>query len=856
MARALGILGDSAQDTLGGGLAPMGGELPVGGASESLGGFIKARPKAKIDTSPISLIVGRKISETALSFIGEKESYGQKYSSDRSFVLYALGQALVECLCASADRRAIRDEVILGYKQVLAHMPPERDSPLGDDGANIRTPLTWKIRQALHAFFLESITGIRPFIKTEPSWGGDITTANKIEAYYDDLYENQIRFKKKIDIAITLALDEGTSFLKPVWVRETKVIHATDIINPSNASLFGFQSDDQGGYFNPKTGDSVENNQVYAGLREVIIRDTPDLEVVSYFDAFIFPADVDCIDNASIVGHRSFITIDSLRQKARAGMIDGPQLKRLEEDTSLKQIDQQNQTNLGKTNLNKSERFNQDDEVAPLNSDYDQAKILKNSTQRLVEIVELTCRFDADGDELDEDWLVLLETSTKTILKMQPYSNTGLCHLRPVNIYMRPNKLYGQPLPQILEGMQDESDIATNMILDAGALANTVIIEESSSNRDPLDTQDLRVGLNKFTVDEAGKGFLVHQLVQGLQADIFPAREVINSMAADATAANETLVGGISDRPGTTAFETNQALIAGSRRLNVGVDRIREAVWEAHSVLHFITMLHHVTRSNGDLTAKIPYAVRTGSRVSYMDMTLNDFIQPVRFFPLGDGINTNEALKLQAAEKLYLMAERSPFIQNKMERMFSVTSYFLSAYGIKDYSNYIGTVDEARDLDAQAEQKAEQDPMASLPAMPPNIRPEYLAVELAKAGPEAAHAVIQMLQAITEATDTQQQGAEQELAQKDAEMQMSQNEHELELKQQDLLHKLDKAKSDVQAKSQVFSAQQAAQQAQHGAQMKVSQTNAMAQEKVNQAKVAAQQAKTKAAARPGIKSKS
>jgi hypothetical protein len=406
----------------------------------------------------------------------------------------------------------------------------------------------------------------------------------------------------------------------------------------------------------------------------------------------------------------------------------------------------------------------------------------------------------------------------------------------------------------MLDGLQQESDMAANLILDAAILANTLIVEEGEGVRSPLDVDDLQVGLNVFKVNaKAGEGFAVHPLAPNVQSGVFPARDVIDSMASDATAASETLIGNVS-KSGTTAFETNQAMVAGARRLKVGVTRIREAVWRTQSVLHTLCVQQYALKSGGDPEYKIPYPTRQGAATKYMDMTLAEFISPVRFFLLGDGINTDKGLQLQAAEKLYLMAERSPFIMGNMERLYAISADFLSAYGKKDYLNFIGSVDEAKKMDADAAEKA-QDPKTTIPQIESNANPESIAAILLKAAPEVVPQYIELLGALYAAAESgkaqaEQGAAEQEKAALELKLKQQAAQSDIEKTQMQMKFELEIGKLQLDAQLKEAQASQDAAIKQSRAAHTINQTkldaaDKLAAEKAKQSQSKASDSQTK-----------
>jgi hypothetical protein len=121
----------------------------------------------------------------------------------------------------------------------------------------------------------------------------------------------------------------------------------------------------------------------------------------------------------------------------------------------------------------------------------------------------------------------------------------------------------------------------------------------------------------------------------------------------------------------------------------------------------------------------VNYALtKSGYRV-YGTITAADLRIPLKWFAHGDTVNTNHALQLQGAEKVWLSSERSPFTSKSMARKWNAEAMFYQEYGVRDVEKVIGTLADAQAMDAQ---QAQMPPPPIMPQLPPNINDEFMAM--------------------------------------------------------------------------------------------------------------------------------
>lgn len=778
-------------------LGALGGGLPQGDPMQALQVPQPALPEptqdADLEGAAIDPDFGKKASDDELKEWGAESPPDWVGKSKSARMLYGLGKSIVQLAKDSAEARADRDDEIREYLKSVYMVPVERDSPIGDQGANIATSLTWEARQSLQAFILKVTTGVRPFFRTEPVNFQDCEGANKVETFYDSLLDGPVPFKPMIDTMSQKALDHGFVGLHVSWKRRKRKIREFTFLTPQVAVDMGMQPTVNGQFVDPENpGEVYTLGSVIDADRYKTVADYPEITPVSYWDFVMYPPKCYSVDEAFMVGRRLIVTVSDVNNLAKSGYLDAKAVKRLfnEDKNNTGPCPQYVDDTTRSCYLSSEDHVEGDtDGTAEITDSGAPGKANPLKSSRKVELLEVTIRVDNDGDDDDEDWIAVVETSTGTVLRVvrSPYGDTR--NIRTLAVYPREDSVYGLSLPEIMNSLQQEHSLATNMMFDGVALSQTVLLTERASAKNRVGREGFTVGINQRTVDDPAKDIKL-DTIPVIPATIYPSLDRIESMASKTTAVNETMMGvtGAS----TTATQSTQAMTAGVRRLEVLVMRVQGVLHEVMNLVHKVTTAYEMA-SVGDPAKPCVWVKGDGIPDALpVDLTLSDILIPMKFIPHGDLKNTDEDLRLQSAEKLFMMAQNSPFMGGSMERLYAVQRYVIGAYGVQNIQDFLGTMAEAQKMDKD---KAENPG----PEIPPfeKADPEWLANYLAM-NPDQADGVITMLQRISEA----QAAGQVKAAEIKAQVDMQANEQELGLKQQEmemnLEHQAQKNQLDLQ----------------------------------------------------------
>lgn len=698
---------------------------------------------------------------------------GIEKGSSRSEILDAVGVKIFDLVKEASEQRADRDGRINKQLDALQLLAPGRRSPLGPDGANIRTSPMFTAFCSLHGYLLQAVTGITPVLQMLPLGSGDNTPAKKQESYYDPYYQHEVGVRNLYDKGLEDAIKCGFSAFKVVWEYKKKKVFRVVQLTPSNAKEHGYTlpaNYTENQVVRGKKGKAKLGDYVQSQTSEVVL-DRPNIVVVPYFSFVVSPADCDDVELAVLVGDRKKETLSFIAQQSHCGVYDEEASERVIESAQrltggiLTHI-----LNAEAVDTGIKEEDLQPNEISPIKSGDE------------VELFHGIVSLDLDGDEISEDWMVSFETSTKTVLHLRPYNmSTTLRPYRPIVPNSVRAGLYSMSIGDLMEGVQDQMDSTVNLALDYAALSATFIVEEQSSATKKLP-KVLRPGMNKVETNEPNSVNVIPLVSRDSQNNL-PAIPMIEKQGQDISAISETMAGQLSRTSETTATETKQASMAGSRRLEVQVSRVQKPLVECHAIIHEMLITHNALEL-GNPEGEIAHVYKTYNGGTPSGMTLAEFASPTVAKAQGSTVNTDQALKLQAAEKVFLMSSQSPLIAGSNAHTWMATKFFLDAYDIKNVEDYIGTLQEAKQKDqAQAEQ-AQQNPT------PENVPPkldDFSFALLLQANPQLADQLIQSYTAVMQAQaqgqaakQVNQQQAEIEKAGMDAELDAGKQKLEIE----------------------------------------------------------------------------
>lgn len=688
--------------------------------------------------------------------------------------LYLLGRGVIKLIKECKDARKDKDVAVKQWRDLVYMSVPDRISPLGADGANVRTPVTWKHRQTLHAALLDFNTGIRPYFRAEPEDMEQSQQAVNIEDMLDALFTDPVDYFTLQDKMIGLALDEGTAFYYTCYRYEKRHVRANRIVTPEVAETLGYvlPADKSRWTYGTKLASQdkskpdISIGQYLQSDGDEVIYNAPDVSAISYFDYFQSPTNATGPDDAFLCGHECFKNVGETKRLSLSGYFDKDAVKRLLSHTALRIITSDFQTNLsidnqrlsgeGGTTVEDSEDdlitdtvFNKSKTNDSLTGSQSKSKAVRNSA--ILQFVYVTVPVDLDDQGQLRDVELVVETSTSIVVRaVIALSPSGCRPYIPLVLFNRSNRFYGMPIGQVLEPVQNEMDTVTNLSLDASALSMTAIVEERKSSENRTSRKQFGIGINSRLVDEEGS-IKIHNFPMNTQ-DSFMDMKMIDRWGTDITAVSDNFAG--SSEPGSnTATEVSQQQSSANRRVKVAarrlqvtskilanacIDQIRQNI-----ALFFSkkALMDNGQMTFGWLSAPEEY--------TFGQVTPIDLFTPISIFAHGDAENTDDVIKRQSAEKLWMALQSDKmFMGATAVRQWSVEKYVLESFGVRNVTDFIGTRSDAQGLD----DKNKQSPPPVIPPIEATANAEFMALFLAM-NPTLSQPVLQMLTAVSKAAE-------------------------------------------------------------------------------------------------------
>jgi hypothetical protein len=787
---------------------------------------------------PVSPLLGRRVPKSASA---------SNKTRDR---LDELGRHIKSIVKKSVEARQGRDALVRESRSLWSVTPPEdRPLPLGRYSANVRTPITRAAGETLGAYLMEVATGVRPFLKVEAHRDAFTTQASKIESLMDAHLAEKIEYEMFEDELIQQGLRDGTAIAEVCWEYNTRKVRSRKPLTAAIARDAGYELPKNA---EPKDG-IIVGEAIIRGKRvpvklgqewyvdeDVPIVNGPAFKPVDVLDFVMFPSTSKSIESAILVGHAFADTLDGLNHGAKAGLYDPRQIACMVERRP-KVVDRMDG---GASSIDPS---------GPANAELDAEEGLSPETPGTLEedgylrLWRVIYPIDGDRDGYKEDWEFVFEESTGVVLQARPYPYWhGERNYIAFTPFRRAGRFYGDTLGQVLGEIQNVSDTIVNQSLDLTTLAMVVIAAQKRSSRNKLSTKTLHPGLNEYEVDDQDD--IKFHTMPDLHQIGFQSNEWLQRMAEQLTAASETQQG-VTSQKSNTLGEINQALQQGNKRLKVLARRLQSSNGKlGQQALGLFRQF---------LDEKTEYALTRddGNRI-FGDITPAELRAGVLIRAHGDTFNTNETLKMQAAEKIFMMSERSPFINGNPLNLWNAHKRVLEAFPIREVEKIVGT--EERVVKDMEEKNSK--PEDKLP-------PEKVGLKLSEAqslaiflsmNEEMAPKILKMLGTLDkigitdrEAQDpVEQTQAAQTLAEAEIKAAQTEAQSQLKLKELDFESRVKEKLLELQLKEAESNAKLKAEAIRLALEDDLRETEFRAEQQVAAAKQQAQAQKDKAALKP------
>lgn len=333
---------------------------------------------------------------------------------------------------------------LLSYRNLWLDFVSTGMLPSFEGAHNVHVPMAFEKIKAIHARIYQAVMGIQPPFSLKPRNAvSEIQQEEKeqvLSFIIQDYANGGAGWEEVVDKDIWSFVADGTSITKHSWLRDVRKF--TDV-----EEIFkGFK----------------EGKEVYADKeieKEEVIYDGPVLKQVPIEDFYITGYDVESVDSADLIGEASDWTKSELIKMTKLGFFFEDAVREvIKNEPSLPSADRLTDRSYMKSEL---------EDLAGLNKE--------TAGLRRYRVIEACCRYDIDGDEIDEDLVVWVERSTGRILRITYVERATPGGFRPYSIKKfinRPGSPYGIGLAECLFGLNNEIDEIHSQRLDYGTIQN------------------------------------------------------------------------------------------------------------------------------------------------------------------------------------------------------------------------------------------------------------------------------------------------------------------------------------------------------------------------------------------------
>lgn len=316
--------------------------------------------------------------------------------------------------------------------------------PAWEEAHDVHIPTIFSKIKAMHSRIYQAILGIDPPFSLKPR-----DKVNEIQKYEKEQLLNYVikdyanfgrGWEGIIDRDIWNFVADGTAITKHGWSRDVRKFTGVE------EEFEGF-----------KLGKPVYRDKDVE--REEIIFDGPMLKAVNLEDFYIAGTYTENPDEADFVGERCFYTKSELVKLSKQGFFFEDAIEKV---LKTEPIHQNQMAVSDATNFK-----NQLDALAGVDKEA--------SGHKVYEIFETYCRYDIDGDGIDEELVVWRERGSRLVLRITYLERACPGSLRPYTIKRfidRPGSPYGIGMGEMLYGISNEIDYIHNQRLDYGTLQN------------------------------------------------------------------------------------------------------------------------------------------------------------------------------------------------------------------------------------------------------------------------------------------------------------------------------------------------------------------------------------------------
>lgn len=592
-----------------------------------------------------------------------------------------LGKKLKTSIEKALSARTGRDDRIKEWSvQYDAIVMPKNRPWKG--AASLNIPTTRSIIDALHAHILKVMQGVKPLARIPEGWpGAEAETVDRVERFLDWQLNVQVDIPNVWDPVVHESLRTGNGIVEIGWRRIRS--RRRDVVPVFTDPVTGDDCDADVPNATPKMNPRTGAQEMELVEETVDVLNQPVVTLINTLDWMMYPANAKSIEKAIGCGYRYWATKNDLLMGVRDGvyreewvnalLAKGPSYtSRYDEASGGNPVIDQN--------VGAEEFMPDDDEDRPY------------------ELFKVVWLYDYDGDGIKEDCLFHIDICTGQLIAAQVYPYWhGIRCFESYTPYPRPGHFYGYSLCEILRSLHAERNAIRNQRIDAGTMALSPAIAVGRNAR-------LDLSKNVWGPGQVWHCDTVEQIrpivVTAASQQMFAEEAGVKEAAEDVSGVSAYSQGSSPSRSRTLG-EISTIVSEGNLKFNVIIQRLQAV---NNRVFTQIVGLDYQY-----LPVETEFAV-TGPQQERMfaKVTRKELENRFRVVAQGNSANSNRELAIQTAETLFQIGQTNPLINGSLSRMWEVTNNYLRQAGITDPTPYIGTLEEAKEMEEQQKQAPPQ----------------------------------------------------------------------------------------------------------------------------------------------------
>lgn len=522
-----------------------------------------------------------------------------------------------------------------------ARRPPVKKYPW-PGASNYSVPLIMSTVDSLHARVVKAVFEVDPLWVAKAYTAGSHDIAKKAE-WYLDTWADAMGLAQVLDMVAFNMLVEGVGILKLDWVKETRRVPVAP------------------------TAEMGTNTS-----QEVVEYEGPRGYSVPLADFVMIPADAPTLDDAVYVGHRVYLTEQTLRQRQASGLYSNVDaLLERGPGGSIKQT-------------NSSKEFGNVHGITVDTSLVQPTKFVSKEYPETnqYELFELYGPYVFDEEVGPEPALFTLSEEHSILLRIEPYPyQYGRAPYVDFNIYKRPNFFWGRSVPDMLESAQSELEALHNMRGDSLSMQIAPpILQRQGGVWDPTK-HPFRPGQ---VIPVSDNSELFQLGLRDIPSSVFSHERDIMDFSERITGMSDVFMGRVGS-PYQTATATTAARSEGLVRLDVSITRFQESMKRVAWILWWMLFqfrpmvdTFHVDELDADYTiTKAEMAPGTNG------------LMPFEFLPQGTQSDASKEARRQ--QLIFLLNTMYPALQqNYPDGIQALLGEMLDAFDVKNKSEILG----------------------------------------------------------------------------------------------------------------------------------------------------------------------